>query len=398
MRKLSFLVALGFLLLAAISCMPGWTTAIRYGKTIDGPFIDTVKTEVVNGLHIVPVEIEGRTYRFLFDTGATFSISEKVQQRMNYKTVSKGSLIDSDNNRQQVNYVQVDSIFIGHTPFTAQTAFVADFTANPVINCLEIDGIIGSNLMRFCQWKIDYQNTEIILFNDTVLETSENGISLPFALNKQFDQIIKLKLNKATLNNLKIDYGSNGSLTISKSAMNVLKENDIVKETYAEKGSVSSGLYGKASISTREFAWADTLQYANFMVEGVELKTGKSGLIGGEILSRFVVTINFKEKEIWFDPVKNAAPDYSTFGFSLGYSDEKQFYIKAIIKGSPADELGLSPGTRIIRINDLDFANGSSFCDYASYITAYKEETLELVYTNENEQTNSIVIQKRFIY
>lgn len=396
-RNLSFLLWIGFFAVATVSCKPSWTTAISYGNTDEGPFIDTIKTNVLIGLHIVPVKIGGSTYQFLFDTGAIFSISEEVQQKMNYKTISKGTLTDSDNNSRKVDYVQVDSIFIGDITFTKQTAFVADFTANPVIKCLEIDGIIGSNLMRHCHWTIDYQKEEIILYKDTTLEFPENSIRLPFALNKQFDQIVKLKFGKATLKNLKIDYGSNGSLTLSRNAMQVLKENEIISETFTEKGYVSSGLYGKAKTSSREFAWADTLQYDNFIVEGVELKSGKAGLIGGEILSRFVVTLNFDKQEISFVPVGDSAPDYSTFGFKIGFSEEKQFYIQSVIDNSPADEIGLTPGLSIIRIGDLDFKQGISFCDYVLQDRKNLKQ-VELVYLDESEQVQSVVLEKRFIY
>ncbi len=396
-QRYSLVLCIIVLLLATESCNPSWTSAIQYGKTLDKPFSETVNTEISKGLIIVPVQIAGNNYRFLFDTGAILSISKEVQQKMAYKEVSTGGLVDSDNNRQKVSYVQVDTLQIGKIPFIEQTAFVADFTKNPIIACLNIDGIIGSNLMRFCHWTIDYQNAEIILFKDTVHKLPENVIHLPFVLNKQYDQIVSLKFGKATLKNLKIDSGSNGSLTLSKNAMNVLKENEIITETFAEKGFTSSGLYGKASASTREFAWADTLQNNNFIVEGVELKTGKSGLIGGEILSRFVVTLNFKEKEISFVPVDNSTPDYSTFGFSLGYSDEEEFYIQAIKENSPAEDANLIPGLKVLRFNELDFTNGSSFCDYVWH-TMGNRETLKLEYIDKTGQTKTKILQKRFIY
>ncbi len=94
---------------------------------------------------------------------------------------------------------------------------------------------------------------------------------------------------------------------------------------------------------------------------------------------------------------EDADPDYRTFGFSLGYSDEKQFFIQAITENSPADEAGLTPGISVIRLNNLDFTNGSSFCDYVSYSTESRE-TLELVYIDERKQTKSVILQKRFMY
>jgi len=45
-------------------------------------FHKTVQTEVKLGLIFVPVEIDGEIHRFLFDSGAPFSISQKLQDKM----------------------------------------------------------------------------------------------------------------------------------------------------------------------------------------------------------------------------------------------------------------------------------------------------------------------------
>ena len=364
---------------------------------MDGPFVAVVKTDVTNGLHIVPVQIGGKEYRFLFDTGAMFSISSEIQNEMKYKKVSKGTLTDSDNNRSSVDYVKIDTIFIGGISFMDQTAFVADFTRNPIIKCLGIDGIIGSNLMRHCKWTIDYQNAEIVLFKDTLEEYPENAIKVPFTQSRQFDQIVSLKLGNATLNNLKIDYGSNGSLTLSKGSMKVLKEHGIITQTYSESGYKSSGLYGKLSPGNREFAWADTLRKGDLLIEGVKIKTGKSGLIGGEILSRFVVTLDFENNQLHLVPVPDSEPDYRIFGFSLGYNDDKGFYVQLVTENSPAHKAGLTPGMKVIRYNELDFSNGSTFCDY---VGATSDETEEIVleYIDAEGETKELRLQRAFMF
>ena len=124
------------------SCSVSWTDAIRYGEIDRISFSEKVDIEIENGLIFVPVQIEGHKYRFLFDTGAPFSISTDLQDALDYKVVSKGHIVDSGNNRKRVNYVLVDTVLIGSIPFINQTAFEGDFTSNPILECLGIDGIL----------------------------------------------------------------------------------------------------------------------------------------------------------------------------------------------------------------------------------------------------------------
>ncbi len=139
------------------SCAVKWTDTIQYGSVTKLSNIEVVSIEIRNKLIIVPIRIKEKEYRFLFDTGAPFSISEKLQENTNFKTVSEGNIVDSDYNRKKVKWVQVNSINVGNVSFKNQTAFVGDFEANPILNCLEIDGIIGSILIRQYNWTIDQE-------------------------------------------------------------------------------------------------------------------------------------------------------------------------------------------------------------------------------------------------
>ena len=109
-RRGAYLLAL--LLLLQVSC-EGQSS----GKN-KAVFSKSVQTEVKLGLHIVPIELRGKTYRFLFDTGAPTSISEVVQKELQYKVIDRGHIVDSDKNKIRVNYVRVDSILIEDVKFS----------------------------------------------------------------------------------------------------------------------------------------------------------------------------------------------------------------------------------------------------------------------------------------
>ena len=189
------------------SCAVKWTDAIQYGSVTKVSNIEVINIEIRNKLIIVPISIKGKEYRFLFDTGAPFSISEELQENTNFKTVSKGNIVDSDYNRKKVKWVQVNSINIGNVSFKNQTAFVGDFDANPIMNCLGIDGIIGSNLIRHCNWTIDQEKYALSLSSKTGIDTREEGFVLPFKTDNQYNIFVDINIGKSSIKNVLVDYG-----------------------------------------------------------------------------------------------------------------------------------------------------------------------------------------------
>ena len=199
---LAISLILGFMLLIINACSLEWSEAIQRGKVSQLAFRDTVNIDINNGLIFLPVSIQGKSYRFLFDTGAPFSISEKLQREFKFKSISKGNIRDSDNNRIQVNWVHVDSLKISDISFLDQLAFVGDFEANPILKCLNIDGIIGSNLMRHCNWTIDQERNTISLYRGIEEHNLEKYLSIPFTSDSQYNIFTDLNIGQATIKNL----------------------------------------------------------------------------------------------------------------------------------------------------------------------------------------------------
>jgi hypothetical protein len=123
---LSFISFRCGMLLLLSSCSVDWTKAISYGSIEQADFTETIDVDITNGVMILICKMNGKDYRFLFDTGAPFSISQELQDIYQFKTVSKGTLIDTDRNKIKINYVTVDDISLGDISFINQTAIVLD--------------------------------------------------------------------------------------------------------------------------------------------------------------------------------------------------------------------------------------------------------------------------------
>ena len=368
--KRSFILILAVLLFLFVlnACNVNWTTAISYGDIISVDFNESIDIEIENGLIFLPVQIEGKTYRFLFDTGAPFSISEELQRSYNFDVISKGHIVDSDNNRKQVNYIQVDTITLGSIPFMNQTAFEGDFNSNPILECLEIDGIVGSNLIRHANWTIDQNQKKITISNSISEKIRKESIAIPFRTDQQYNMILNLSVDTSLIQNLTVDYGSNGPIALPENIFSVLKQRSFMNKIFVEVGSKRSGIIGKSVILKEEITITDSIKINKFNIQTVEVRTGSSGLIGNKILSRFLITIDWNQKIIYISKRFYQESNYKYLGFTLGFTLDKGIYVQSVIEGSMAYDKGIEPNMKVLKIDSLDFLMNDDYCDYVSLV------------------------------
>lgn len=375
------------------ACTTKWTKSIQYGSIQNQPFNSTVNVELINGLIIIPVQLGGKDYKFLFDTGAPNSISQEIQNELNYKMVSKGHIVDSDQNRAKVKYIQIDSLMIGNLPFYDQTAFVGDFTQNPLIKCLNIDGIVGSNLMRHCNWTIDYRAKRISMTNDS-METNELS-KISFQTDNQYNILVDLNVGKAKVKNITVDYGSNGSLSLPTKTYTSLQNLNEINKSYNEIGFSQAGMIGNVIKLNREMAYVDSLWLGDEYALNARLTSEKSGLLGSKVLSNWVISIDWSNQYLILQE-RQEVPIAGVHGFGIGFSQEKGVYIQSVIVDGPAHQKGLRPGMKVVKINDKVFDKKDGFCTIAKAFDK-SQKSLEISVEDFNGKTFSISTEKTIL-
>jgi len=378
-RRLRFKNSLLYFLVLALgvmsnSCSMHWSKALSKGKRQKTDFREKVSAVNKTGLLFIPVVIEGREYLFLLDSGAPFSISKELQEELKYKRISSGKMRDTDNQLLKVNYVSVDEIRVGGVAFQEQTAFVANFDSNPILSCLNIDGIIGSNLMRFCNWEVDVQKEEIQLLSTLDSNDLRGYTSIPFRTDRQYNIYLDLIVDTLILRNITLDFGSNGSLSLPEPSFDALQWSESISAVAVEEGWSQSGLSGNRVVQTERIAILDSLSVGNVWFENLKVNSGSSSLLGLKALSNYSVMVDWQHQTLFLKKKTNEPIDHRSLGFTLGVLNDTSFYIQSVHKKSKAEELGLRPNLKVLSLNDLVFNKNAKFCDYVALMSSSPNE------------------------
>ncbi len=363
-RHFAIFILLGLL----IGCKTHWSKAVKYGSVPLESFYEVVDIDINSRLIFVPVEISGTTYRFLFDSGAPCSISQELQDELQFKNLRSGHIRDTDNNKAPIEWVLVDTMRIGNVLFAQQPAFVGDFTANPALACLNVDGIIGSNNIKFCNWTIDTQASKMTLTNSGIDSIGDFGTPIKYSYDRQYNIGFDFKVENVTVKNIHLDYGSTGSLSITQTQFDTLKAYGLLDDVFIQAGVKQSGIVGKVTSVKKEISQIDTLKIGALEIPKVAVGTGTSRLLGNIVLSKYIVTIDSENRKLYFSPYVQERSIAKTFGFQPGHSDSLNVYLQSITTGSPAEKAGLEANMQVLRIDSLDFENAHTICDYMDYL------------------------------
>lgn len=345
---------------------------------------------------IIPVQISGKTYRFLVDTGGVFEISEALQNKFNFNQKAATTIVDINRNEIDIKTVVVPEIKLGNWSFKNRKAIVSDLHHKYPYSCFELDGMIGRDFFVDVILHFDYasntfrlsENIEAIetdIYNKTKLKLSRRGLPN-----------IKLKINGKS-KYIEFDSGS-GDFYSPKTSdvenrLNTAPDGDILKFS----GEFSFGVtMDNIQNTNRYLEKMESFQIANTTFTNFYSQFSKVSAprIGAEILKYGKVTLDYKNGWFYYQSYsKNQVlRPYESFGFDIAI--ENGYYkVKYILEGSDADKLGLRPGYKIIKINNVATQNISNDCDGYLYGYAFKNsENINVTFLNDKRKEKTIAL------
>ena len=139
-----------------------------------------------------------------------------LAEKLNVESNNKNNLEDSQGVSSEVDFAVIDNIGIGQLNYLNTGAAIIDLGTSDDIACLNIDGLIGANLMKKSIWKIDYQ-AKMIQISNTIdsFEILDENKRIPIFTELTGSPIIDVIIDGIEEKNVIVDLGSNGGFSLS---------------------------------------------------------------------------------------------------------------------------------------------------------------------------------------
>ncbi|WP_242205306.1 aspartyl protease family protein [Aestuariivivens insulae] len=369
----------------------------KTGKPTTKHYYTEIPYKNVRGKLIIPVTINNTSYRFLFDTGAPNLISSTLLKEIGNNKYKSISVRDANQNRQRMKLTTIPLLTIGEVSFKNTSALVFDEADNLVFDCFEIDGIIGSNLLRKSIVQIQpKRNLFIITNNRNKLQLNKSkGIELMLRSNQSSPYItVKIKGNKNANEHVLIDTGASGLYDMCKTNYKVLEQQNVLSYYASGSGASSIGLFGTPEAQTQYQVKLPEMEIGGHLFKNVSTITSgdDNSRIGSDILKYGGMTIDFKHKRFYFNAFNTTSDaTENDFGFTPTIKNNK------LIVGVIWDETlksKLNSGDEILKINDLDLST-LDLCDLITKPSPFlMNDTIQIVIKNNNGNTTSFDLKK----
>ncbi len=315
----------------------------------------TVPARIVSNFFVIESKwADGKSHRFLIDTGSTISyVSPDLARRFGLKkkkgaAPAKVHVRSASGGESDLESITLRQLTLGDISFRNVPALVFDFTDLSDQLGLPIDGIIGFPVFRDKLLTMDYPGGRLIIAPQPAPEPpakpSARTSTIAFN-NDQSTPLIPIQMGNESFIVL-IDSGSDGSLSINPVGLHPRFANG------PRVGTVISSLQGDRSQLIGRLS-QDVLIGTHTVAQPIVDLTDQLSSIGGELLRHFVLTFDQRRNQVTFvrdtDGAVQVEPRRSP-GLSFVRSPV-YWRVLTVIPDTPTAQLAVQPGDLCIRIN-----------------------------------------------
>ncbi len=294
-----------------LSCTALYAQKVRFnkGRSVQKNYYTEVTYKELKSKLIIPVQIEGETYQFLFDTGAPNLISHFLKNQIKTKELNSVNVKDANDSKRPLEVVEIPMLQIAGVSFKNSPAIVNDHNSNFLFDCLEIDGIIGSNLLRKSIVQIDSRKQQITITNqkDQLDLKGMNGLDMALSSGQSSPYIwIGLKGENSAKEQVLFDTGAQGFYDLSFNSFKMLDSLKVFRNVETAIGYKGLGLFGIAAPSLHYRVLIPEILLPGVAFENVVSvsTTAAKSRIGSDILQHGIVTLDYKDQKFYFEAFK----------------------------------------------------------------------------------------------
>ncbi|MBB6369721.1 retropepsin-like aspartic protease [Chryseobacterium shigense] len=378
------------LLISAISLSAQGKKFFKSGEVqLQNP-VEKINLRYANDLPFVQVNINGKTYNFLFDTGAPTVISTAVYTELGLEKKHKSKVKDSQKNKHEQIFTILPEMTVDKVVFKDVGAVVMDFSVSE-LSCFRIDGILGANQMAKLFWKINYSENSLEASKDlTRFNPADYDIVIPFDPKPQKTPVVETDLQGKKID-LTFDTGFSGRVKIADDAYDAQKTLKSI-EVY---GTNSIGAYGAAKPAQGHIFRAAALLLGNKSFSNEIIATGNTSLIGNDFFKNFIFILDWSGNKIYMKRIRNEPARLESFGFGYRFIDTKP----TVAFVFQEENFPLKVGDGIISIDNvnLDGLDKDSACHYFLNRVESGKNTIDLKIRRDGKEMQVKLEKKEFL-
>jgi hypothetical protein len=328
----------------------------------DGKDSITIPFKLLNNHIYLPVKLNrGPPKLFIFDTGSFNVLSKEEAQSQGLSSEGAFPAGGIGENTVEFGYTKINSLDVGGLVLKNQLFGTFDLSDGIRFEDLPTLGLVGYEVAKQAVVVLDYDKKEITFIRPAAFRPPKRAESLLLKFRGHIP-LIEAVLDGVT-GEFQLDTGARPSLTLTRSFANA---HNLVEKYNARREVVGGpGLGGQ---SRGLLARPEELDLGRLAVHGPVALISSSwrrntamsriaGNIGGGLLKRFLVTLDYSRGMLYLQPNRHfAEPDvFDRSGlWVMRASDSSAFEIADVIPDSPASKVGLKVGERILKVDQTD--------------------------------------------
>jgi hypothetical protein len=364
-------------------------------KLVSKNFYDEIPFSDKLGYFTIQVKIDTSSYEYIFDTGGYNTVTTKIMDNAKLRSLMEVEVGSSNKIKSKIKLSKVPLLQIGKAQFENVGVFNFDFSASTVINCYTNGGLIGKSVIGEAIWQIDYKKSVIRVSDNLAnMPNLDNSEKIKIELDKTLNPFLKLRINGKE-EKFMLDFGFGGLISLTeKTASSIKSANKLTIEGEGNIG--ANGVPNeKTYVNLLETLTIGKSELKNKVA--YSSKSNNYNLLGSELTKFFIVTLNFKDKELILTPYADVENSFETFGFNINL-DSNKIYVNKLFNGLNAQKIGLLLNDEIINVNGKQL-NEFSLCEryfYLNKILRTEKEILIQVRRGEVQKEFRIENQKPF--
>lgn len=318
----------------------------------------SIPFRLINNHIYVQASIDGKPPApFLFDTGATDILDVSAAKQLGIPiegALPGGGFGDSI---ASFGFAKVASVSLGGLTLPDQVFGTTDLANLIGVEGTDSAGLLGYEFVKRAVLSIDYARRTMTFTKQDTFQPPKGVPAIPFAFSAHVPMVAGSI--DGFPGEFEIDTGARGPLTI----MAPFAAAHGLIERYHANRTATTG-FGVGGPSKSLLARAESLKIGGVTIdapvaeiavdqEGAAKAARTAGNIGGDVLKRFTVTLDYAHQKLWLEPnaLASSREIIDRSGLWIGRAKDGAISVDDVVAESAAAGAGLAVGDEIVSVN-----------------------------------------------